>query len=74
MLMLFFRVEFSLNSWLLDKGLDINTALSSLDASSLLSTLGVSEFLKDPQCSKSSARYINSSNGWENGLYMNILP
>uniref|UniRef100_K1PXP9 Uncharacterized protein n=1 Tax=Magallana gigas TaxID=29159 RepID=K1PXP9_MAGGI len=61
-----FLSEFSLEIWLRNKGLDMKTALSSLDASSLLSSLGVSEFLKDPQCSRTSSSYSTSSNGWKN--------
>ena len=64
----FLMIDFSLHSWLLDRGLNISSALSSVDATSLLSSLGVSEFLKDPQCSRRSAIYQTSINGWKNGM------
>ena len=61
-------LDFSLHSWLLDNDLNISSALTSVDALSLLSSLGVSEFLKDPQCSRTAAIYQTSINGWKNGM------
>ena len=68
----FLMLDFSLHSWLLDKGLNISSALSSLDATSLFSSLGVSEFLKDPQCSRTAAIYQTSINGWKNGTSLDL--
>ena len=63
-------LDFSLHSWLLDNDLNISSALTSVDALSLLSSLGVSEFLKDPQCSRTAAIYQTSINGWKNGMFL----
>ena len=69
----FLMLDFSLHSWLLDRGLNISSALSSVDATSLLSSLGVSEFLKDPQCSRMAAIYQTSINGWKNGTFLDLI-
>ena len=66
-------LDFSLHSWLLDRGLNISSALSSVDATSLLSSLGVSEFLKDQQCSRTAAIYQTSINGWKNGTSLDPI-
>jgi hypothetical protein len=62
--------EFSFRAWLSDKGLDINAALSPLNTASLLGSLGLSEFLKDPQCTQSAVKYFPRNNGWKNGMDM----
>ncbi|XP_062579219.1 uncharacterized protein LOC134241150, partial [Saccostrea cucullata] len=61
-----FVSEFSLQSWLKDRGLDTKAVLSSLNAGSLFSSLGMSDFLKDPQCKRTSGNYHLSGSGWKN--------
>ncbi|XP_062616058.1 uncharacterized protein LOC134277763, partial [Saccostrea cucullata] len=62
-----FQKDFSGTSWLLDKGLSLDSVLSSADATDLLSTLGIQDFLKTAdQCDRSSSLYSPNIKGWKN--------
>lgn len=51
------------------RNLDLSAMLSSADADSLLSALGMDQFLYDAasQCVRTDAKYTPSTNGWKNG-------
>lgn len=65
-----FVVDFSGVSWMTAKNLALSAALSTADSDSLLSLLGMDQFLYDApnQCVRTDAKYTPSTNGWKNGV------
>lgn len=65
-----FVTDFSGISWMTAKNLVLSAALSTADSDSLLSLLGMDQFLYDApnQCVRTDAKYTPSTNGWKNGV------
>lgn len=67
MITLFFSIEFSYNAFLTENDIGVNDTLDGTQLSILLHTLGLTDFLINPQCNRSDTPYAGAVEGWTNG-------
>jgi len=65
---LWLKSDFSLKSWMQEQGLEIGKSLTTALANQLLKQLGITKFLKDPQCDRQKGVYIANDDGWNKGI------
>ncbi|KAK3589057.1 hypothetical protein CHS0354_008707 [Potamilus streckersoni] len=67
---------FSLEGWLKENGYDLGRPLMGLAASKLIEGLGLSRYLQDVPCNRSSYTYSPNTNGWnkECPSSVDVLP
>ncbi|KAK6174798.1 hypothetical protein SNE40_013376 [Patella caerulea] len=67
--------DFSLETWLAEKGQQIGDQLSSIVLSKLYEELGIAAYLNDPQCDRNTGVYSGAVAGWKNACpAINDLP
>ncbi|CAC5374575.1 unnamed protein product [Mytilus coruscus] len=70
----FIDPDFSYSAFLTENDIGVNDTLDSTQLSILLHTLGLTDFLLNPQCNRSGAPYAGAVNGWTNNCTSAMDP
>ena len=64
---MYYFLAFSLSQWYVSNGLTLGSNLTTLEARTLLESLGVGHFLQDVGCQRTGSVYNPSVDGWKSG-------